>query len=32
MAVKDLDSFKAQFGEVAKNCGGCHRDYRLHSS
>jgi cytochrome c556 len=32
MAVKDLDSFEAQFGEVAKNCGGCHRDYRLHSS
>ena len=31
-AVKDLDSFKAQFGEVAKNCGGCHRDYRIRRS
>ena len=28
-AVKDLDSFKAQFAEVQKNCGGCHRDYRV---
>lgn len=31
-AVKDLDSFKAQFGEVSKNCGGCHRDYRVRRS
>jgi cytochrome c556 len=27
-AVKDLDSFKAQFTEVQKNCGGCHQTYR----
>jgi cytochrome c556 len=27
--VKDLNSFKAQFAEVQKNCGGCHRDYRV---
>ena len=27
-AVKDLDSFKAQFAEVQKNCGGCHETYR----
>ena len=27
-AVKDLDSFKAQFTEVTKNCGGCHQTYR----
>ena len=26
--VKDLDSFKAQFTEVTKNCGGCHQTYR----
>ena len=31
-AVKDLDSFKAQFGEVQKNCGGCHREYRVRRS
>jgi cytochrome c556 len=31
-AVKDLDSFKAQFGEVGKNCGGCHREYRIRKS
>jgi cytochrome c556 len=31
-AVKDLDSFKAQFGEVQKNCGGCHRTYRIRKS
>jgi cytochrome c556 len=28
-AVKDLDTFKAQFTEVVKNCGGCHQTYRL---
>jgi cytochrome c556 len=28
-AVKDLDSFKTQFGTVAKSCGGCHRVYRV---
>ena len=31
-AVKDLDSFKAQFGMVQKNCGGCHRAYRIKKS
>jgi cytochrome c556 len=24
----DLDSFKAAFGDVTKNCGGCHNEYR----
>jgi cytochrome c556 len=27
-ATKDLDTFKAQFTEVTKNCGGCHQTYR----
>jgi cytochrome c556 len=31
-ATKDLDTFKAQFPEVAKNCGGCHETYRLKKS
>ena len=31
-AVKDLDSFKAQFGAVMKNCGGCHETYRIKKS
>ena len=31
-AVKDLDSFKAQFGTVMKNCGGCHETYRIKKS
>ena len=31
-AVKDFDSFKAQFGMVQKNCGGCHRTYRIKKS
>jgi cytochrome c556 len=26
--VTDETSFKAMFPEVAKNCGGCHADYR----
>jgi cytochrome c556 len=26
--VHDLDSFKAEFTEVTKNCGGCHQTYR----
>ena len=30
--VKDLDSFKAQMGEVGKNCGGCHNTYRKKQS
>jgi cytochrome c556 len=25
--VTNLDSFKAQMGEVGKNCGGCHQTY-----
>ncbi len=29
--VKDLDSLKAAMGEVGKNCGGCHNDYRKKS-
>jgi cytochrome c556 len=29
-SVKDLDSFKAAFGNIGKNdCGGCHEQYRL---
>jgi cytochrome c556 len=24
-----LDAFKASFGEVAKNCKGCHESYRI---
>jgi cytochrome c556 len=28
-AVKDLDTFKAQYAEVQKNCGGCHQSYRM---
>ena len=31
-AVKDLNSFKAQFGAVQKNCGGCHQVYRVKKS
>ena len=31
-AVKDLETFKTQFGEVGKNCGGCHREYRVRKS
>lgn len=31
-SVKDLDSFKANFGAVAKNCGGCHETYRVKKS
>lgn len=27
--VTDLDSFKAAFSGVTKNCGGCHNDYRI---
>jgi len=30
--VTDLDSFKAQVGEVGKNCGGCHQTYRKRQS
>jgi len=31
-SVKDLDSFKASFGAVTKNCGGCHETYRAKKS
>ena len=31
-SVKDLDSFKAAFGAVGKNCGGCHELYRAKKS
>jgi cytochrome c556 len=27
--VTDLDSLKASFADVTKNCGGCHNDYRV---
>jgi cytochrome c556 len=31
--VKDLDSFKAAFGDIGKNdCGACHEKYRLKRS
>jgi cytochrome c556 len=30
--VTDLDSFKAQMGEVGKACGGCHQTYRKRQS
>jgi cytochrome c556 len=30
--VTDLDSFKAQIGEVGKNCAGCHTTYRKRAS
>jgi cytochrome c556 len=28
-SVKDLDSFKAAFGAMGKNCGGCHEVFRI---
>src|SRR5947207_14996439 len=31
-SVKDLDSFKASFGGLTKNCGGCHETYRIKKS
>ena len=30
--VTDLASFKAQIGEIGKNCGGCHNTYRKKQS
>ena len=30
--VKDLDSFKAAFPGLTKNCGGCHETYRAKKS
>jgi len=31
-SVKDLDNLKEAFGNVGKNCGGCHEMYRLKKS
>lgn len=31
-SVKDLDSFKATFSAITKNCGGCHETYRAKKS
>ena len=31
-SVKDLDSFKAAFVGLTKNCGGCHETYRVKKS
>jgi cytochrome c556 len=31
-SVKDLDSLKATFSELGKNCSGCHELYRLKKS
>lgn len=28
-SVTDLDSFKTAFGAIGKQCGGCHRDFRV---
>jgi len=28
-STKDLDSFKVAFGNVQKNCGGCHETFRV---
>ena len=30
--VKDLDTFKATFSGITKNCGGCHENYRAKKS
>lgn len=30
--IKDLDSFRAAFADVMKNCGGCHETYRIKKS
>lgn len=32
VAIKDEASFKSVYPEVAKNCGGCHQDYRARKS
>jgi cytochrome c556 len=31
-SANDLETFKAAFGEVAKDCGACHQTYRLKKS
>jgi cytochrome c556 len=31
-SVTDLASFKAKFGAIGKDCGGCHETYRLKKS
>src|SRR3954454_9367493 len=31
-SVNDLAAFKTTFGEVTKDCGGCHETYRLKKS
>lgn len=31
-SVKDIDTFKTAFQNVAKNCGGCHETYRIKKS
>lgn len=31
-SVKDLDTFKASFSGLTKNCGGCHENYRAKKS
>jgi len=28
-SVKDLETFKVAFGNMGKNCGGCHEVYRI---
>jgi cytochrome c556 len=30
--VTDMESFKANFGPVQRNCGGCHENYRAKQS
>ena len=32
VTVKDLDTFKASFSNLTKNCGGCHETYRAKKS
>ena len=27
--VEDLDGFRAKFGQIAANCGACHKAYRV---
>jgi cytochrome c556 len=31
-AIKDLDTYKAQWTTVMRNCGGCHETYRIKKS